>query len=65
MNAAEILVLTNGALGLFTALARAYAREPDADQTLTRQLEALLPAVQTVADQVQAYQAIPKERSNG
>ncbi len=65
MDAAQILLLVNAALGLFTELARAYTRHPEADQTLAQQLDALLPGAQAVADQVQAYRAIPKEEGAG
>lgn len=65
MDATMILLLANGALGLFTELARAYTEHPDADQTIAQQLVALLPGAQAVADQVQAYRAIPKEPEGG
>lgn len=65
MDATTLLLLANGALGLFTELARAYTAHPDADQTIAQQLAALLPGAQAVADQVQGYRAIPKEPAGG
>jgi len=59
-NLPQLLILFNGLLGSATQVAQMIREHPAAGADLKTQLDAFIPGAKAVADQVAAYQPIPK-----
>jgi len=60
-NLPNLLIALNGALGLSTQIAAMIREHPAAGEDLRTSLDALMPSLQSVVDQVAAYRPIPAE----
>jgi len=58
-NLPNLLIALNGALGLSTQIAAMIREHPAAGEDLRTSLDALMPSLQSVVDQVAAYRPIP------